>query len=333
VEDGQLFEVQTALVSEQAEPDLADPELITRINMVYDRFPVTSDFYHDDEMQTLLEAYRQQIPDSMLLFPQITLQCIRGLQKLSNQRMMLLTADKGHHRIEELLSVDEVPIAIHDNGFSTLFNFHAIVKYFEQKGGTVLTTQHRHKSINILACLLGEVEFPETRHAYYDYIERISPDDLYNVLLEFQSQKDITLQNILSYIRLKQYDSHAFIAVSKMLISMLPEQYTEANARNLQIMLHEVWNNYYHMDEPYNLPMAIATILQKIHDFRNALGFYMYTVQLYGPNSMILMNMVICHMQLGNRQAALELVTQLEVELPEDGDVKHLKSQVEAMKE
>ncbi len=333
VEDGQLFEVQTALVSDQAEPDLSDPQLITRINMVYDRFAVTSDFYHDAEMQTLLEAYRQQIPDSMLLFPHIALQCIRGLQQLSNQRMMLLTADKGHHRIEELLSVDEVPIAIHDNGFSTLFNFHAIVKYFEQKGGTVLATQHQHRSINILACLLGKAEYPETRHAYHDYIERISPDDLYNVLLEFASQKEMTLQNILTFIRLKQHDTHAFVAVYRLLLSMLPEQYNQTNARNLQIMLYEVWRNYYHMDEPYNLPMAIATILQKIHDFRNALGFYTYAIQLYGSNSTIRMNMAICHMQLGNRQLALNLVTQLETELPEDNDVKHLKSQIEAMKE
>lgn len=332
VEDGQLFEVQTALVSERAEPDLSDPELITRINMVYDRSPITSDFYHDSEMQTLLETYRQQLPDSMLLFPHIALQCIRGLQQLSNQRLMLLTADKGHHRIEELLSVDEVPIAIHDNGFSTLFNFHAIVKYFEQKGGTVLATEHQHRSINILACLLGQAEFPETRHAYHDYIARISPDDLYNVLLEFPSQKDMTLQNLLGYIRLKQYDTHAFVAVYRLLLSMLPEQYNETNARNLQIMLHKVWGNYYHMDEPYNLPMAIATILQKIHDFKNALGFYTYAIQLYGSNLTIQMNMAICQMQLRNRQAALALVTQLEAEQPENDDVKHLKSQIEAMK-
>ncbi len=331
VENGQLFEVQTALVTEQPEPDLTDPELIKRIEVVYDRFPTTSDFYHDPEMQQLLELYRQQIPDSMLIFPHITLKCIRGLQQLSNNRLMLLTADKGNHRIEELLNTDELPIVLHDTGFSIAFNYHAVMKYFEQKNGVVFTTNHRHRSINILACLSGLSELPETRYMYRDYIERISSDDLYNVLLEFPSQKNMTLENLLSYIRLKQYDSHAFIAVFNQILSMLPEQYTEDNARNLQIMLHEVWRNYYHMDERYNLPLAIATILQKIHDFGNALGFYTYAIQLYGSSLNISMNMVICHMRLENHRTALDMITQLHSEHPENDDVKEIKTQVDAM--
>ncbi len=331
VENGQLFEVQTSLVTEQPEPSLTDPELITRIEVLYDRFPTTTDFYHDSEMQPLLELYRQQIPDSMLLFPHIALQCIRRLQQLSNHRLMLLTADKGNHRIEELLNTDELPIALHDTGFSIAFNYHAIMKYFEQKNGTVLTTRHRHRSINILACLLGQSEFTETRHVYRDYIECISSDDLYNVLLEFPSQKNMTLENILSFIRLKQYDSHAFVAIYNQMLPMIADQYNEINARNLQIMLHEVWRNYYHMNEPYNLPLAIATILQKIHDFENALGFYTYAIQLYGTNLNTGMNMAICHMRLGNRQAALDLISQLRTEHPENDDVKEIKAQVEAM--
>ncbi len=331
VENGQLFEVQTALVSKQPEPNLTDPKLITRIEMVYDRFPTTTDFYHDAEMQNLLELYRQQISDSMLIFPHMALQCIRGLQQLANHRLMLLTADKGNHRLEELLNTDTLPIALHDTGFSIDFNYHAIVKYFEQQNGTVLTTNHRHRSINILACLLGSTEFTETRHVYHDYIERVSPDDLYNVLLEFPSQKDMTLENLLSYIRLKQYDTHAFVAVYNQMLPMLADQHTDINVRNLQIMLREVWRNYYHMNERYNLPFAIATILQKIYDFANALGFYMYAIQLYGSNLNIQMNMAICHMRLGNRQAALDLITQLQTEHPENDDVKEIKAQIEAM--
>jgi tetratricopeptide (TPR) repeat protein len=244
---------------------------------------------------------------------------------------MLLTADKGNHRIEELRNTAILPIALHDTGFSIDFNYYAVMKYFEQKNGTVLTTYHRHRSINILACLLGDTEFTETRLVYRDFIERISSDDLYNVLLEFPSQPNMTLANLLSYIRLKQYDSHAFVVVYNQILAMLPDQHTSINARNLQIMLHEVWRNYYHMNERYNLPLAIATILQKIHDFRNALGFYTYAIQLYGSDLNIRMNMTICHMRLGNRQMALDLITQLHLELPENDDVKQLKAEVEAM--
>ncbi len=333
VENGQLFEVQTSLVTEQPEPNINDPELITRIEVLYERFPITTDFYRDPEMRNLLELYRQQIPDSMLVFPHNTLQCIRRLMQLSNHRLMLLTADKGNHRIEELLNTDELPIALHDTGFSIAFNYHAVTTYFEQKNGTVLTTHHRHRSINVLACMLGLSDFTETRHVYHDYIERLSSDDLYNVLLEFPSQQNMTLENILSFIRLKQYDSHAFVAVFNQMLTMIPDQYTDINVRNLQIMLHEVWRNYYHMNERYNLPLAIATILQKIHDFENALGFYTYATQLYGSHLNIRMNMVICHMRLGNRQPALDLITQLHSEHPENDDVKELKGQVEAVPE
>jgi hypothetical protein len=245
--------------------------------------------------------------------------------------MMLLTADKGDHQIEDLINKDIPPIALHDNGFSTQFNYHAIKKFFEQQRGTVLTTVHSYNSINILACLLGDSEFSETRHAYQDYIERINPADVYTILIEFPSQPKMTLDNLLAYIRLKHYDSHAFIEIYRMLLALIDDQYTYANARNLQLALHGVWRNYYHMNERYNLPFAIATVLQKIKDFKNALGFYTYAIQLYGSNDNIRMNMAICHMCLGNRQPALDLITQLHSEHPENDDVKQIKAQVEAM--
>ena len=141
----------------------------------------------------------------------------------------------------------------------------------------------------------------------------------------------MTLENLLSYIRLKQYDTHAFVAVYNLMLPMIDEQYNDNNARNLQIMLHKVWRNYYHMNERYNLPFAIATILQRINDFGNALGFYTFATQLYGSNSNTRMNMAVCHMRLGKRQAALDLITQLSLELPENDDVKQIKARVEAM--
>ncbi|MBI1281282.1 MAG: hypothetical protein GC179_24355 [Anaerolineaceae bacterium] len=333
VEDGQLFEVQTSLVTEQPETNLSDPELIKRIDVVYDRFPTTTDFYHDPQMRALLEMYRQQLQDSMLIFPYNALQCIHRLQQLSNNRMMLLTADKGDHRIEDLVSSDIPQMALHDNGFSIQFNYHAITKFFEHQHGTVLTTTHSFNSINILVCLLGDSEFAETRHSYHDYIERINPADFYTVLMEFPNQSAMTLENLLAYVRLKSYDSHAFIVVYNKLLTLIAEQYTVANAYNLQLVLRGVWDNYYHLGEQYNLPVKIATILQKVKDYKSALGFYMYAIQLYGTSTHIRMSMVICHMGLGNRQMALDLISPLAIELPENEDVKIIKEQIEAMPE
>ncbi len=331
VEDGQLFEVQAALLSDQPETNLEDPELITRIEIVYDRFPTTTDFYRDPEMQQLLEMYRQEIDDSMLVFPRMALECIRGLLRLSNNKTMLLTADKGEHRISEMINADIPPIPLHDNGFSTQFNFHAIMKFFEFRGSTVLTTTQSYNAINILACLLGDSDFAETRHAYRDYIERISPDDMYMGMIEFPSQKEMKLSTILTYLRLKQYDSHAFIAVYNLLLPLLSEKSTRADAINLQLMLHGVWRNYYHLNERYNLPLYIATILQTTHDFSNALGFYNYAVQLYGTNTNIRVNIAKCHFNLGNREKVLDIITQLLTDEPNNDQVKQLKAQFDTM--
>lgn len=331
VENGELFEVQAGLMTEKLETDLTDPDLINRIEVIYDRFPTTSDFYDDPEMQPLLELYRQQLKDTMLIFPHITLQCVRQLQRLSNNRMMLLTADKGDHRLENLQTNDVPFIVLHNNGFSIESNYHAFMKYFEQKGGTVLTTTQHYKSINILACLLGGSEYAETRHAYNDYIERLSPDDLYLTLMDIMTGQKVTLSSLLSYVRLKQYDTHAFVAVYDLLLPLITEQYTYENALNLKLMLQHVWRNYYHMNERYNLPLAIATILQKIHDFGNALGFYNYAIQLYGTHLNIRMNMAVCHMKLGHRQLALDLVKHLLVEMPDNPELQQIRVQVEAM--
>ena len=96
----------------------------------------------------VVEQYRQGLDDAHILFPVIGLQCLERLHLLSRNGFMLLSADKGDHRMEHWED-REAPKIIHHGSFSLTANYHAIQQVYEQKGAETLFTDHYYNHLNV----------------------------------------------------------------------------------------------------------------------------------------------------------------------------------------
>ena len=152
---GKLHEGRVTVTSAQAEPNLEDPTLLSRVVVGYDHQLLAADPYEDGAFNRILNEYSQRLGDTTILFPFAALQCVRFFRGLSGDRLLVLAADKGFHWEEDLLRWGEPQMAIHDGCFSLPLNFHAMGQYILQQGGQVLQTPHHHPSLDILAFLLG----------------------------------------------------------------------------------------------------------------------------------------------------------------------------------
>ena len=306
--DGQLYESLVTLTSFQPESDLESPSLLERLEVLYDSQLVTGDYYEDAACNRLLHSYAQGPQEGMLLFPGTTISCLGYLQKLSGNRLLLLTADKGEPT-EEVGLPQSAPELVHHGSVSMMVNYRALGEYVQQEGGQVLGVQHRHVHLNVSAFVLGTepAEHPETRHAYVDSVRTFGPDDFFLVKQSLEGRCDgMTLEPILALLRFSGWDFWFLRECFSALLHCLA-QATEPWRQEARRAITAVWDNYYDIGEHWDLPYHLGMLLQTQHDDHAALTYFRFSIEQHGPRPETLHALALCHERLGDTEAAQQL--------------------------
>jgi hypothetical protein len=309
---GQLHEGRVNVSSSQQESDLSDPEVISRVQVAFEHVPVNEDIYEDAAFNRILQGYSQRLAETTILFPIAALRCIRFFLELSGQRLLLLSADKGFHWEEDILSWTEPELVIHGGCFSMTLNYHALEQYILNLGGKVLHTSHHYTSLDIVAFLLGTPpgNFSETAQAFERTIERFGPSDLFNLIQSIgKSTEDMSLEQILSWLRLSSWDSNLLLNFFPALMShaaTVPEPLKE----ELYWVIQYVRNTHYDIGEGQNIEFYLGTLLCSMGYYSEALKYLEYSLQHSEPDMRILYNMSLCYLALHQTDDALEYIKQ-----------------------
>jgi len=311
IQGGQLQEGLVTVTSYQQEADLHDPELLSRVEISYDRNPVEPNYYEKPDWNEILEYYEKRLDDTAFLFPCTALKCIETLNNLSDGRLMLLSGDKGYSREEDILARGEPAFTRHGS-FSMMVNYNAIGKYVQKQGGHPLQTTHRHAHLNIAVFLLGSHPggYTETLQAYREAIETCGPDDFYALKKAIEHGYDSwTLEQIQAYIRLSGFDAKIALACYPALMNRI-EHATEPEKQELHQVIQKVWEVYYPLAEDQDLASHLGVILYEMGYYAEALDYFIRSVELYGPDATVSYNIGLCHYGLGQMEAALEHVNE-----------------------
>ncbi len=311
IDGGHVYESLVTLSSPRPEPDLDDPDLLTRLELSYRPVRITGAYYDDPDLERILRAYEQRLPDTTLLFPSVALRCLRYLRDLAADRLLLLSGDKGYSREEDLLKRKPPAIAVHGS-FSMMVNYHAIGAYTRAQGGQILRTERRPTHLDISAYLFGQppTGYVETDLAYDDAIRQGSPDDFFSLKQGIQIHYDaLTLAQLLAYIRLSGWDSNIMFGCFRRLRERL-DTASPTMRRELRQVVHQVWDTYYPIGEKRGLAFALGLLLCDMRHYAEALDYFRHSLRLYGPHPKTLYNMGQCHYGLHRPRPALECIDQ-----------------------
>src|SRR5262249_1422952 len=112
--DGRLHESRVTLAAPGGAPHgLSDPTLLERVSVSFEHVPVEGEPEIDPDFRFLLDEYQTSLGDGAVVIPTSALACLRALSRLSTGRFLLLSADKGHCREEELLYRGDPAILFH----------------------------------------------------------------------------------------------------------------------------------------------------------------------------------------------------------------------------
>ncbi|MCB0033136.1 MAG: hypothetical protein KDE51_03870 [Anaerolineales bacterium] len=209
IEEGELQENLLTLYSSQPEPDLNDPTIWERLVLAYEPLPLQTP-YEVDAYNQILAGYEAELPDTVLSFPKVGLDCIRFWEQFG--RVLLLTADRGYALFESLAAQDD-PLPNLHGSFSMMVNYHAISEYVWLQDGEVCQAPHYQDNMQVLAYLIGEIPKGglETFKAFDTAVVNGGPDDFFAIkqVVE-QHSETMTLPQLLSFLRWSGYDADVF---------------------------------------------------------------------------------------------------------------------------
>jgi SAM-dependent MidA family methyltransferase len=321
VEESKIYECKVSLQFPDGTADLSATELLEQVLLEY-HYRRAADYERETyPYRDVIELYRQKLEDSHILFPAIGLACLERLGQLSQQGFLLLTADKGDHRLENWEFAEPPQLIVHGS-FSLTANYHAIQTFFEQKGAQTFFTTHHHNNLNIGCVLMLEhsISYVNTRLAYRRFIERFGPDDFFSMKQWFDGQlEQMELRQILALWRLGSYDAQWLLQSGKRIWSFLPTA-NEAEMEDIRSGILLMWKTYYPMEEKPNFAFDCGLLLFQMEFYEDALAFFERSLEHYDvqpeadsgvhsqPHSEVLYHLAICCYEISHDEAALAYI-------------------------
>ncbi|CAN7552005.1 tetratricopeptide repeat protein [Paenibacillus sp. LjRoot153] len=318
VEDQHVYDCRISLQFPEGAHELSASQ---QLKEVVGSYQYQREHMYDDDSypyRELLNVYRQHISDSHILLPEVGLACLHRLKALSQEGFLLLTADKGDHRLESW-EYNEPPKLIHHGSISLTANYHAISYVCEAQGAQVLFTKHPYTYLNI-GCLLNLSEpdqYVLTRLAYDRFVERFGPDDFFNLKEAFDTQvEQKTMPQLLALWRLSGYDTQFLLPCTKRLIDLIPDG-GEHEWTALQQGIDLMWAHYYPMDGNTDVALACGILLYQMDMYQNAIPYFERTQPKLENDPTVLYEMAVCYYELGQDDAAKRYVDRTLSQSPE----------------
>lgn len=257
---------------DQAESAAQEPAaaLLERLQLEYRLEPLADQPFADPGLAGLLADYQQLLEgleEAWLLFPAPALRALDWLAALSCQGLLLLSADKGHHRLEEVLLARPPSLTLHGS-FSLSVNYHALCSWAAAAGGVALAPEASTGGLHPIAllCLPQAEQHSATIAAWRRHMAAFSPSDYLSLSqLAHANAEQLSAPQLLAFLRLGQGDSQLLRRLVPRLRQLAPGL-AEAHRRTLLECVAQVAQMHFPLDgaEQQELAEGIQPLLQAL---------------------------------------------------------------------
>lgn len=271
--------------------------------------------YYDDECKNMvLRNYADELDHASVLFPVGALDCVSNLRKMSNDRMVLITTDKGYCNAKAMEGLWEQPFCGHDGVFSYSVNFDAISRYISLFGGRSYNTDLGafpvETNLSIVMKDLPSLDFPHTRYFFEEILVRKNPINYVNVCENFISphvkyDANEMIKSYVAFVRMANNDPIAFYLCFEAIMERITEIDKE-NTRVLIATMKEVENNFFHASSRYDVLYQIGKTRYMLDQYDDALISLKRSLQLFGESSYTLFYIAACYEVQSDYLLALE---------------------------
>lgn len=320
VKDGRLEEGRISLYREKENAHLK-PHM-EQIRYHYTYHPAqAANYYPDAEMNRILEAYVEMFRTETgnIIFPIGALNCLKNLQTLSNNKLMLISSDKGFTDSCYMQQVEQHGYALHGGAFSYMVNYDAVQRFFGMQGGQVFGTSEKSLSLETVCCVSGATTARPMQRLGYLFKNRLSRVNTVNFVLELHGLlrniysfdlKNQKLEALISYIRMSLCDPMIFFYCAPMLMDCLDvmnykEDFINSYKSELLEIFDTVWENYYYFSGEVNIPFWLGQFYYMVQEYNTSLAFFETALVQFGPHEALYFLMAEDYERLNDPEAAM----------------------------
>jgi hypothetical protein len=308
----------TVSINSQKNPNETKlPYNLEDLDLKFHFHPTPSPTYENPIFNEILESYRLSLFNTYLFFPHNGFKCLDNLKKLSKQGMILLSMDKGYHELHDLENAKPPDMVAHGS-MSFWVNYHAFGAYCEKIGGKVRFPQFStfHLELGCFFFLPNSDTFSETHTAYQRFVDDFGPDDFTGMKkFTYKHIAEMTLRELIGMLRLSHYDSAMFMNVLPR-IKQVYQQITFNDRNRLFQTMNQTWNMYFSLNEKEDMAFEIGGMLYDLGYYREALGYFGYSVSGYGETADVFYNQALCYFQLREDTSFLKTIKAGKVAFP-----------------
>jgi len=307
----ELLACSVSLSSEQNPEELTETGLLKELEISFQKegLEPRSVVYEDPILNEILHEYREKLQDSHLFFPEKGLSCLKNLKALSQNGLILISMDKGFHKLHDLEGNKEPRMATHGS-MSFWVNYHAFASYCQKVGGKALLPTGSSFRLELPLMLFVEDwdSFTETQLAYQRFVNDFGPDD-FNSLRRYalKGLNTANISELLALMRFGVYDATLFKNILPTL-KILSGRVTFNERAHLARTMHKVWENYFEIHEPQDLAFEMASIFYSLGFYKDSLVFFKRSIQEFGYTADTYFNSALCYYQLREDQLFLKTV-------------------------
>ncbi len=288
---------------------------------------VQEPYYTNPIYNDILNAYKNDLEDSFFLFP---IGCLNGLENLkliSNNKLFLISSDKGQCTLAEL-DQQEFPEVDFHGSFSLMVNYHAINAYFKRLGGQgFLQTPRDGLTTAVFNLGFDRELLSETNLVLEESVEGFSATDFFNYYeLVESSANQMQLNALISTLCVSRWDPTIFNLIVNPLCRRLSDSADELVAYLIS-NLYKIRDNFFYVPGCEDTLFALGFLLYNIDHYEEAIKFYEESRLFFGESHELLYNLALCYFYNNKYERALENLEKAKLIKPNNAEMKKLIKQ------
>lgn len=305
IRNGKLHELLFSLSTDKNNIKANKPVDMEQLTVDYNIKEVSSSYYGDPHIDSILEEYKNKLQDSSILFPIGSFNAIKLLRKLANDKLLIISTDKGYNNLETLDRLGYPSILFHGS-FSLMVNFHALAAYFKNSGGDAYLQKSR-KGIktSVFSSGFKLSELPELALSVEEHVDAVGPGDYFQLHTRMsEGFHECNLATLGSHMQFAHWDPHMYLKLGNHIISKVEQEDMESIqffAENMEQMAA----NFYYIPETPCVLFDIGIFYHAIKKFPEAVSYYKKSIEFVGEQFGLYYNLALCQHQLGDDEDAL----------------------------
>lgn len=306
--EGKLYELLISLSTNENNMKDNRPVDMEQLTTDYHIHEIHSAYYHDPHLDSILEGYKKSLKETSFLFPIGSFRAIKYLKKLSQDKLLILSTDKGYSTVDQLDHLGHPSISFHGS-FSMMVNFHAIGEYFKNSGGdSFLQTSRKGIKTSVFSSGFKLKDLPETYTTILERVEGFSPSDYFTIHRRMsEAFNECNLETLAAHMHLTLWDPHMYLkpGFSSRITTLIAE---EQDHETIEFMAHNMAKlaaNYYHMPKSECILFEIGVFFHAAKRYQDAFDYYMQALPYVGEQYGLFYNIALCAHHLDKQEEAL----------------------------